>query len=223
MDRLNLALQAQKTLETNQLQFAFGSGYPLNVFLAAVFVGVAQLFGCHDPVWSVNIMSVLFCSLGVAAFYALLRFIRDETTAWLGAALFCFNPVLWGTSVYGMNHTPSLFFLIMGLNFLFRYLKINARKDFMWGAVFIGFMGATLFARLFAFGSSPSILHIVTLYERAAVLEVGGPDSLGRAYSLFGGIDVSDLKISSQSRRDHYVIPMVWPRYTFEQRDLCQG
>lgn len=145
VDCLNLALQAQKTLETHQLQFAFGSGYPLNVLLAAVFVAVAQLLGCQDPVWAVNLMSVVFGSLGTAAFYLFLRLIFDETAAWLGAALFCFNPVLWGTSVYGMNHMPSLFFLITGVYFLFRYFKNNEQRDFLWGAVFIGLMGATRF------------------------------------------------------------------------------
>lgn len=143
VDCLNLALQAQKTLETHQLQFAFGSGYPLNVLLAAVFIGISEFFGCHDAVWSVNLMSVVFGALGTAAFYVFLRLIFDEKAAWLGAALFCFNPVLWGTSVYGMNHSPSLFFLIAGLCFLFSFLKNGSHRYFLLGAVFIGFMGAT--------------------------------------------------------------------------------
>lgn len=143
VDSLNLVLQAQKTLETHQLQFAFGSGYPLNVLLAAVFIGVSEFFGCHDSVWAVNLASVFFGALGTVVFYLFLRLIFDEKAAWLGAGLFCFNPILWGTSVYGMNHMPSLFFQITGLYFLFRYFKHNVWGDFLWGAVFIGFMGAT--------------------------------------------------------------------------------
>ena len=143
LDCLTLAIKSTETLQTHQLQYLFGSGYPLVVILGSLFVFIFQIFGGNDPVIAVNFMSVVFGALGAWMFFLLIRKIDSEMTALVGALLFCVSPILWGTSVFGMSHSPSLFFLLTSLYFLFSFLETSERKMLFIAAIAMGLMGSS--------------------------------------------------------------------------------
>ena len=142
LDCLNLAVLAERTLETGSLQNQFGSGYPLTVLFGALFIFVSRIFSQNDPVFAVNLMSVVFSSLAIPALYAVSNKLFGRLAAFLSSILFSVSPIFLGISVYGKSHTPSIFFLLTGLYFLLSFLETHDRKLLLISGVFIGSMGA---------------------------------------------------------------------------------
>ena len=140
VDCLGLAIAAENTLKTLHLNYEYGFGYPTDVILATFFVWLLRVFGFQDSVFAVNFMSVVISSLSIPLFYATIKKLLDRRTALLSALLLCFSPIYLGLSVYGKSHTPSLFFLILGIYFLINKAK---KKYFFLSAIAVGFMGAT--------------------------------------------------------------------------------
>lgn len=155
---MELAVKAEKTLQTRQLQPQFGPGYPLTVLLGAFFVGMARLFSVQDPVIAVNFMSVVFSALCILSLYFLAKKLFDETAAVLSAVMLAVSPIFLGVSVYGKNHTLSLFFLMQGISWLISFLKTGSQKYFWGAALFLGFMGAAREPDLVLVGLSVSFL-----------------------------------------------------------------
>lgn len=144
IDSLVLTLQAEKTLDTGRLQHLFGSGYPLAVMLASLFIRISDLLFPTDHVLAVNFMSVVFGALSVPAFYGLTRTLFHPLTALYSALLFSLNPLFLGISVYGMSHAPSLFFGLTGLFFIAQWTKHPEQSLRLYtGGFFLGLMGAT--------------------------------------------------------------------------------
>jgi 4-amino-4-deoxy-L-arabinose transferase-like glycosyltransferase len=142
LDCLNLAVLAEKTLETHSLQFQFGSGYPLTILLGAFFIFISRIFSQNDPVIAVNLMSVVFSSLSIPAIYFIAHKLFDRTTACLSAIMFSVTPIFLSISVYGKSHTPSIFFLLISIYFLLSSLDTHNRKILLISGIFMGFMGA---------------------------------------------------------------------------------
>lgn len=142
IDCLNLALQAEKTIATHQLQPLFGFGYPLIVLLAAFFIGLTKIFGNQDPVIAVNLMSAFFGALCIPAAYAFLKKIIDEQTALFSSVLLSLFPLFLSLSTFGMSHTTTIFFLLLGLNFLAGYKRSQKRHLFFLSGIVFGLMGA---------------------------------------------------------------------------------
>ena len=129
-DCLNLALQAEETLATLRIHPLPGFGYPLTVLLGAGFIGVTRFLGNDNPVFAVNLMSVVFGALGIPLLYLLAKKLFNGTTALFSAVLFSLHPFFLGVSLFGMSHTPSIFFLLAGL-LLLSYYKKNARRLYL--------------------------------------------------------------------------------------------
>ena len=142
-DCLYLAIQAQKTLQTLQLQPLFGFGYPLTVILGATFIGIFKLFLIDDPVIAVNFMSVVFSSLSIPIFYLIVQKLFNARTAFFSATLFSVSPIFLGISVYGKSHAPSILFLLLTVEILLKYLKKNRLRYLFISSICMGFMGAT--------------------------------------------------------------------------------
>jgi len=159
IDCLLLAIQAEETLDTLQLQFQYGTGYPLTMLLASFFILIARTISISDPVIAVNFMSVVFGSLSVAVFYFLVKKFFDASTAFFSSILFSISPIFLSVSVYGKSHTPSMFFLLLGLYFLIIFLKQESKKDLFYAGLFIGLFGAARSQELILM-----ILPIVFLY-----------------------------------------------------------
>lgn len=135
-------MKAEHLLQTGQLQPLFGSGYPLAVILAAVFIKIFQLTGNADAVWAVNMVSVIFGSLTVGVFYELTRRLYGPLAAVFGTLLFMVTPIFLGLAVYGKNHVPSLYFLLQGMVFLHRGLQEEKRTSLYLAGLSLGAMGA---------------------------------------------------------------------------------
>jgi len=142
VDCLSLAMVSQHLADNFQLKHQFGSGYPLTVILGALFIAFTRLFQITDPVYSVNLMSVVLSSLSVGVFYVLVERLLNKRTAVFAAVAFSLSPIFLGISVYGKSHIPSLFFLLLSVYFLTRNGEDRTIKDFWLSAVFMGFMGA---------------------------------------------------------------------------------
>ncbi|VAX36797.1 hypothetical protein MNBD_UNCLBAC01-1301 [hydrothermal vent metagenome] len=142
IDCLGLAIISQKTLETYQLQYFFGFGYPLTVLLGSACILFLKLFSINDPIIALNFMSVLFSSLCIPVFYLITKKLFDSPTALFSSILFSVCPFFLGISVYGMSHAPSLFFLLIGIFFLLKYKENLKTKYFFLSSISIGLVGA---------------------------------------------------------------------------------
>jgi len=141
-DCLGLSIASVNTLEDHQLHYLFGPGYPLTVILGALFIMIARLADIHDPVLAVNMMSVVFSSLGIVIFYFLAEKIWGRRTAFYSASVLSVCPIYLALSVYGKSHIPSLFFLILGIYFLMEYVTENSKRSMFLSALSLGLMGA---------------------------------------------------------------------------------
>ena len=141
-DCLSLVIQAQETLNTKQLHFLFGPGYPLVVLAGAFFIWVGKLFSMEDPVLAVNMMSVVAGSVCVSLYYFVARLMFNEITALTGTFLFSICPIFLGISVYGNPHTVCLSFLLLGIFFLALFGKTGKKRYLICSSLAIGFMGA---------------------------------------------------------------------------------
>jgi len=142
-DSLNLALQAEQTILTGKLQMAhMWMGFPLTVIISSIFIAVSKVFGINDPVLAVNFMSVVFGSLSVLLLYFLAKELLDRSTAIFSAILFSLSPICLGESVYGKSHTPSMFFLILGMYLLVKSFRTGLKNNILLAGVFLGCFGA---------------------------------------------------------------------------------
>ncbi len=139
VDCLTLSINAQQTLANHQLQYQFGTGYPLTILIGSFFIGLSHLFSIYDAVFAVNLMSVIFSSLSVLIFYLLVQNLVNIRTAFYSALLLSLHPIFLSLSVYGNSHIVSTFFLLCSF-----YVLTHSRPKFsqLFFAVFLGLMGA---------------------------------------------------------------------------------
>jgi len=144
LDCLNLAIKSQETIETQHLQYLFGSGYPLMVILGSIFIYWGKYIGINDIVVAVNFIGVIFSSIAIPTFYFLVKRISKNNLAPILASFFLLlNPLFLDVSTYGINHAPALCFLLMGLLTILRYQESANIFELLLSAVFLGLMGAT--------------------------------------------------------------------------------
>src|SRR5436190_3864402 len=63
LDCLDLVIKADDRVLNGHIRPLYGPGYPLTVFMAALFHFIARLFSIQDPALAVNFMSVVFGAL----------------------------------------------------------------------------------------------------------------------------------------------------------------
>lgn len=142
LDCLNLAVFSQKTLETGSLHGLFGPGYPLTILFGSLFLFMGRFFSQNDPVFAVNFMSVVFSALSVPILYLITKKLFDPVSAILSSIIFSITPIFLGISVFGKSHTPSIFFLLLGLYYILRFQETGKKKNLWIGGIAIGLMGA---------------------------------------------------------------------------------
>ncbi len=143
LDTLNLVQKTDVFLQTGDFQGQFGPGYPLMMVLCIVFTVILQMLGHADTVFAVNMVSVLFSAASVPLLYLIGRKIYDAPAATMASLLFSVSPIYLGVSVYGKSHAPTVFFLLLAVLFLIRYLSGERRSDLIWGSVALGLMGSS--------------------------------------------------------------------------------
>ena len=149
LDTLNLAIKAQETLQTGRLQHLFGSGYPLTVLLGAFFIIAVNFWGVSDPVYAVNLMSVVLSAGSVALLYLIAEGLAGRRAAVFASVSFSLCPIFLALSVYGKSHAPGLFFLLLSVFALLRFVKNGRRLNLIISAVFFGAMGAARLQDMF--------------------------------------------------------------------------
>ena len=142
VDCLNLIIQANATLETGQLHNLFGFGYPLTVLLGSFFIWACQLFNIYDPVFAVNLMSVVLSSLAVLINYFFVSELFDKRTALISSLLLTVFPNFLGLSIYGTSHIPAILFLELGFWMLSLYKKFPQKIFLYLSALSLGLVGA---------------------------------------------------------------------------------
>ena len=118
VDTLHIALQAERTLETGRMQYTFGVGYPGMVALSAVTLALCRLLSCGDPVFAVNLLTVVLSSACVAVFFDLANRLVSKTAAVFGSLLLSLSPLFLTLSVYGKSHIPAMLFFVLGCDLL---------------------------------------------------------------------------------------------------------
>jgi 4-amino-4-deoxy-L-arabinose transferase-like glycosyltransferase len=141
VDGLNLAIQAEQTLQTGKLHHLFGPGYPLTVLCGTVFLALGRLLGFTDPVTAVNMMSVFFSAGTVPLFYILVKRCIGSSAGFYSALLLSFSPIFLLLSVYATSHTVSLFFLTAGLLGLKEYQQTLNINTLLISGLLLGAMG----------------------------------------------------------------------------------
>ena len=144
VDCLNLTIKSQATIETHHLQYLFGSGYPLMVLLGSIFIFIGKCIGITDPVVAVNCIGVVWGSIAILAFYLLVQKICNNTlTSILASFILLLNPLFLDVSTYGINHAPTLCFLLLGLLSLLRFQNSGDMANLLLSSFYFGLMGAT--------------------------------------------------------------------------------
>ena len=149
VDTLFILTQAEKTLQTLQLQYSYGFGFPGTVILASIFIFTLGLLSVHDSVFAFNFMSAFFSSLSIPVLYLIVKKLFDPLTALLGAVLLSFLPSFLGLSVYGNTHTPCLFFLLLGILLLLLYKDSGEKGHIILSAISVGLMGGSRLQDMF--------------------------------------------------------------------------
>ena len=134
-DCLELLISSQKTLQTHQLQYMHGAGYPLTVLIGAFFLLV---FGHWSPVFAINLIGVIFSTACIPALYCLVRRLLDANAAFFSAVLLSFLPGLLSVSIYGNNNAVSLFFILLSALFMLRALSGKGTFGLAWSGLCLG-------------------------------------------------------------------------------------
>jgi len=157
-DALDLALSAQKTLATGVLHYEHGTGFPLTVICGAFFIFVLNFFGVTDPVFCVNLMSVVAGALGVLSLFFLVEKLFDDgasvlpgggsgrnagfhTAMFAAILLSCFGPHVL-ISTFGKSLTLSIALSLTSAYYMLRFTREDKNKYLVFSAVFLGFCAA---------------------------------------------------------------------------------
>ncbi len=120
-DCLFLAMAAKEFLNTHQLTFYFGTGYPLMILLGALMLAMLKIGGMTDPVFALNLLSVICGSLCVPMIYLVTRKLTDQKTALFSSLLLNINPIFLGISTYGISHSVVLLLVLVGIYLLIQH------------------------------------------------------------------------------------------------------
>ncbi|MBZ0166587.1 MAG: hypothetical protein K8I00_07240, partial [Candidatus Omnitrophica bacterium] len=141
-ESLSLALKAEATLDTLQLQYLFGTGYPLTMIVTAAAIFIGRFLGIDDPVLAANLMSVYASAVSVPLFYLLVQRLYNTPTAVMSAVLLAVSPIYLGISVYAKGHALELIFAFSGLILLLKYIEGCGANALFFSAVLFGCLGA---------------------------------------------------------------------------------
>ncbi len=138
-DCMSLVMQARQTAETGNIHYLHSHGFPLIAIIGGLFVRIFQLCGLSDPVFVINMMSVVFSSFAVLLLFLLARAWFDERTAFLAAILLSVTPIFLANSVYGNSHMPALFFMLLSLyQLLTGYFQDHRLRSLIMPAISLG-------------------------------------------------------------------------------------
>jgi len=108
-------------------------GFP--VYMA---MGMAVNFFIQNPLLSLTFLSALFGALGVLVFYWLAKHATGRTTGLAAAMVLAFTPLYWLNSLKAMTDMFGLFFVLLALFFLYRYMEGSNGRDLLIGALIGG-------------------------------------------------------------------------------------
>ncbi len=161
LDCLELGLRSEKALNTLQLQFLTGAGYPVPIILGALTQGLARCFSIRDPILAINVLGALFGALCIPANYLAVRKLGDGTIAAFSSVLLSLSPLFLGVTVFGTTHPIALFFFLCGLYFLLRYLETGSLKDLLTAAVLLGLLGGSREQEMILTAPAVALLHFL--------------------------------------------------------------
>ncbi len=141
-DTLDLAVTAQKTLDTLSLHYQHASGFPLTVIVGAFFIFIFRLFGITDPVFCVNFMSVVCGALGVVLLFFVAEKLFDTRKGIISAMLLAVFPVHVAQSTFGKSFTLSICFSLASAYYLLRFIQEDKKQHLFVSALFLGFCAA---------------------------------------------------------------------------------
>ena len=141
-DALGFAVSVEQSVLLHKVLFLHGHGYPLSALLGIGFFWLLHACGWDNPVFAINLLSVIFSSGCVVLLYLLGRKLFDQTTALCAALVFTVSPIFLSVSVYGNSHTLSLFFFLCSLLALAHYQEKYRRILLYISAILLGLAGA---------------------------------------------------------------------------------
>lgn len=108
-------------------------GFPVYVALGMISNAVL-----NNEVLALTLMSAIFGSLAVYLTYLLFRRIVSQEVALASSVLSSLTPLFWLNSVKAMSDMTGLFFLLLSMLFIHRYLSEGEARDFYTGALLTG-------------------------------------------------------------------------------------
>ncbi len=143
------------------------TGNNLPVILGAGFIRLCRLFGQNDPVFAINLMSVVFSAFAVSALYFFCKTILDEWTALFASLSLMVLPLFLSLSTYGNSQAPALFFVLMGFSYLAEF-KDHRIGTCLTSALFFGLAGACRPQDILFLAIAISSLFLVAVEDRSS-------------------------------------------------------
>ncbi|MFZ5800510.1 MAG: glycosyltransferase family 39 protein [Candidatus Omnitrophota bacterium] len=141
-DALRLAVNAQKTLDTLRLHYIQTPGSPLTVIIAAINIAISRFFSINDSVLVVNFMSVYFGALAVLMLYLSVKELLNELSAVFSALFFTVLPPYFSASLFGKDHTLSIFLALLSIYTLAKYLNNERTRLLLGSGLALGLCGS---------------------------------------------------------------------------------
>lgn len=119
-------------------------GFPVYIAFGMTFNAFFQ-----DEILSLTFMSALFGVLSIFVFYCLAKEMFGDKIAFLSSILMAFTPLFWLSSVKAMSDMTGLFFLLLSMVFIYRYVKYGNPRDFYLGSLLSGITAGVRIHSLF--------------------------------------------------------------------------
>lgn len=108
-------------------------GFPVYIALGAIFNAIL-----NNEILALTFMSAFFGALSVFVFYSLAKEMFGKEVALCSSVLMAFTPLFWLNSVKAMSDMTGLFFVLVPMFFIHRYIKYKKPLDFYLGAFIAG-------------------------------------------------------------------------------------
>jgi len=161
-DTLEIVIKATQTLETLRLHYLHGPGYPLTVIFGAIFIKISTLFRINDPVFAINMLSVIFSTLCIILTYIFTKKLFNRNVGFFCALIFSFSPIFFIISTFGQTHNISIFFALLSFMLLLKFMETQKGKYLFLSGISLGLCAAARLSDLLIF--IPFIYLYLTQY-----------------------------------------------------------
>jgi 4-amino-4-deoxy-L-arabinose transferase-like glycosyltransferase len=116
-----------------------------------VYIAIGMSFNSflRNEILSLTVISALFGALSVLVFYHLAKEMFEREIAFFASVLMALTPLFWLNSVKAMSDMTGLFFILLSMLFIYRYIKHGNPSYFYIGVLLSGISAGVRIHSLF--------------------------------------------------------------------------